>query len=509
MLLVTSERLSQETSRANEAERQSSEILAHFKIAHQAKQKLEIDLQRVKDELGLYKTQLDIAQAGTFHPQDLIHAYIYFLTWVEIRRAQEIVDKVDQQRADAEDEARRGREKVRKLTEARAVELAMEEGRRLGYEEGMRQGRLMMQARDSNKNQPRRYYRRTSFRSAHEDDDDQVSYFSYAQEEQHSTESSRSPTIRTLSSSNQVPSSTSKPDNNASRPQSISIQPHLTQDSNPTRPTSIRNHSPTISHRSLKLPPDGYIPTADANSFISLPPPHELSRPVPPSGASEPSTTMTSSDAKQERKKTSSSRSQESRQPTSKSVDGDSASHFTLSGQRHTDKRNNRPTHTRPKSEASSTHVSESSLLGTPDDTGRNKDNEEEDYFSQRTTDSRIQSQPQASTQPERIAAKWRYVNPDTMPSPSPPPAPSAFLDRYNESTSRMQGNFVIEVSGFFPFLSAAPLRSLFRSSNFLVPSKDSQLHLSSSVQEVRIQFKDHNHAPPDVHEKSFYQLTP
>ena len=109
------------------------------------------------------------------------------------------MDKVDRQRADAEDEARRGRDKVRKLTEARSIELAMEEGRRLGYEKGMRQGRLMMQARNNDINRPARYYRRTSFRSAHDDDDDQVSYFSYTQEERHSTESSRSSTNNSTS----------------------------------------------------------------------------------------------------------------------------------------------------------------------------------------------------------------------------------------------------------------------------------------------------------------------
>ena len=69
MFLIATERLSQETSRANEAERQSSEILAHFKIVQQAKQRLEFELQRVKDELGLYKTQLNAAQAGTLLPQ--------------------------------------------------------------------------------------------------------------------------------------------------------------------------------------------------------------------------------------------------------------------------------------------------------------------------------------------------------------------------------------------------------------------------------------------------------
>ena len=65
MLLLATERLAQETSRANEAERQSSEILAHFKIAQHAKQKVEVDLQKANNELGLYKTQLDNAQAGT------------------------------------------------------------------------------------------------------------------------------------------------------------------------------------------------------------------------------------------------------------------------------------------------------------------------------------------------------------------------------------------------------------------------------------------------------------
>ena len=69
MFLITNERLSQETSRANEAERQAAEILAHFKIAQQTKQRLEIDFQRVKDELGLYKTQLNIAQAGMLQSQ--------------------------------------------------------------------------------------------------------------------------------------------------------------------------------------------------------------------------------------------------------------------------------------------------------------------------------------------------------------------------------------------------------------------------------------------------------
>ena len=123
-------------------------------------------------------------------PQQLWKAFglsNIFSKWAEIRRDQEIVDKVDRQRADAEDEAHRGREKIRKLTETRSIELAMEEGRRLGYEEGMRLGRVKMQPKELN--QPSRYSGRNSVRTARHDDDDQVTYFSYTQEEWQSTES--------------------------------------------------------------------------------------------------------------------------------------------------------------------------------------------------------------------------------------------------------------------------------------------------------------------------------
>jgi len=61
----------------------------------------------------------------------------------------------------------------------------------------------------------------------------------------------------------------------------ITVQP--TADPNSAiHPIPIHNHSPTISHRSIVVPPDNYIPTLRADSLIYLPPPHELSQPVPP-----------------------------------------------------------------------------------------------------------------------------------------------------------------------------------------------------------------------------------
>jgi flagellar biosynthesis/type III secretory pathway protein FliH len=68
---------------------------------------------------------------------------------VEIFRAQETVERVDRQRVEAEEAATKAREKSRKLVEARSVDLAMEEGRRLGFEEGLKHGRVLSQMSES------------------------------------------------------------------------------------------------------------------------------------------------------------------------------------------------------------------------------------------------------------------------------------------------------------------------------------------------------------------------
>jgi hypothetical protein len=62
---------------------------------------------------------------------------------LEIFRAQEVVDKVERQRSDLEEELLRTKDKMRKLARDLAVEHALEEGRRLGFEEGLRQGRAL------------------------------------------------------------------------------------------------------------------------------------------------------------------------------------------------------------------------------------------------------------------------------------------------------------------------------------------------------------------------------
>ena len=56
------------------------------------------------------------------------------------------MDRVERQRVEAQDELSRNREKIRRLSQTLAVEHALEDGRRAGFEEGLKQGRVYQQA---------------------------------------------------------------------------------------------------------------------------------------------------------------------------------------------------------------------------------------------------------------------------------------------------------------------------------------------------------------------------
>ncbi|KZT18541.1 hypothetical protein NEOLEDRAFT_150636 [Neolentinus lepideus HHB14362 ss-1] len=117
----TSEQLEKEAVRANEAERRALAALTQLKTLSDAKRLADSETSRLREELRLYKLQLEQAQR-------------------EILRAQEIVNQVEAERKDAEAEAARQRSIARKFKEERMVEMAREEGRRKGYAEGLRRG---------------------------------------------------------------------------------------------------------------------------------------------------------------------------------------------------------------------------------------------------------------------------------------------------------------------------------------------------------------------------------
>ncbi|KAJ6500915.1 hypothetical protein C8R45DRAFT_83733, partial [Mycena sanguinolenta] len=122
LLLVATERLGQETNRANALDARCGEVLGHLRTIVEDRDQLRRHLAKVQEELSLYKFQLDVAQN-------------------EIFRAQKIVDDVDKARMEAEEQAAKDRTLARQLASERAVWVAREEGRSEGFEEGLRQGR--------------------------------------------------------------------------------------------------------------------------------------------------------------------------------------------------------------------------------------------------------------------------------------------------------------------------------------------------------------------------------
>jgi hypothetical protein len=124
LLLLTSERLDKEIRRANDAERKNAETMAILRSTIETKTLALQETARVSEELALYKLQFDNAQR-------------------EIYKAQDLINQIEAQRREAEDAAARARTTARKLKEQNLVMLAKEEGRRLGYREGLARGRRM------------------------------------------------------------------------------------------------------------------------------------------------------------------------------------------------------------------------------------------------------------------------------------------------------------------------------------------------------------------------------
>ncbi|KIK91049.1 hypothetical protein PAXRUDRAFT_651114 [Paxillus rubicundulus Ve08.2h10] len=121
-LFATSQRVEAESSRADAAERRALDYFSRLRSTSESRERADQDSARLREELKLYKLQLENAQK-------------------EIFRAQDIINQVSAQRNEAEAEAARARTKARKLQEEKLVMLAREEGHRLGYREGLSIGR--------------------------------------------------------------------------------------------------------------------------------------------------------------------------------------------------------------------------------------------------------------------------------------------------------------------------------------------------------------------------------
>jgi hypothetical protein len=300
-------RLEHETKRADAAEARIEETIQQARAINEARLAALQQAGRAQDELKLYKLQLDNAQK-------------------EILRAQDVLKAIEAQRDEAEAAVVSARSKARRLNEERLIESAREEGRRLGFEEGVRRGRRMgyreayqpeiddprddmrevatvlvdrlLEGRDEPEEievlgEPTPIPPPTTSRTTPEVHRIETPVNSSLENQRHSSRSRRDRSDSTLRRApdpvilstptriipagvSSVPTITSQ----TSRPQSLS-QPWAGPPTEPlfSRPTSSRNSPP--SRRHSDVPPDGYIPMADANHNISLPPPHGLQRTIP------------------------------------------------------------------------------------------------------------------------------------------------------------------------------------------------------------------------------------
>lgn len=285
MLAMLSNQLRDETQRADDSDRRARDIAVRLKASMEAKFVVEQEASRLHEELRLYKIQLDNAQQ-------------------EIYKAQEVLNDVESQRVEAENSAARARDTARKLKEQRLVDIAREEGRRLGIKEGLARGQDVgyRQGREAGYAQSR--LTETDGATLEEVDDEDDYYdgsTSSAPSRPPTPPKSATPPQSVHSRSthrSRPPTFVDPPDRDVPVPPPVAtpVQMPTPQRSNPSmrvqsppivRPVQITRTMPAPApaplHSKISIPPDGWIPMVSEEGEIRLPPPHELSpQPSPP-----------------------------------------------------------------------------------------------------------------------------------------------------------------------------------------------------------------------------------
>lgn len=273
LLVVTSERLETESNRANSSERRALEYFNRLRQATENRERAEQDSARLREELKLYKLQLDNAQK-------------------EIFRAQDIINQVSAQKCEAEAEAARARTKARKLQEEKMMMIAHEDGRRRGYKQGLSIGRRLGFDEGSTiryEDDPARQVRRPTVpQDGGDEEEEEESIHSERNDlprapprsSRHVRPESVPPvgTYNTSVAVIPVPPPPVNPVRSHSPPERISTP---SSPSSPSAENVYPVHVRTASSHSADVGRDGWIPRADPQtSYIPIPPPHGLSEPV-------------------------------------------------------------------------------------------------------------------------------------------------------------------------------------------------------------------------------------
>ena len=261
--------LEAETLRASEAERELQNLTIHLKHINDARLAAQQEALKAKEEL---KYVVVATPQEHLQLNFLLRLYSIQLRAAqeEIYRAQDILRVVDGQRYEAEKDAANSRSVVRKLSQEIVINAAREEGKRIGLREGLERGRSIgfQEARFM-----ARFSRTTDGDEEFDDEDNFPDY----------VDRRRSHFIASNEGSGgSQPPEPSMQHVSPPEPEPTPIPPPETVNRAPDiRPTSYRNASSSMRHSAVSIPPDGYIPALDADHFIRIPPPHELSRPPP------------------------------------------------------------------------------------------------------------------------------------------------------------------------------------------------------------------------------------
>ena len=268
-----SSQLSQQKQRADDAERRATHAAVRLKEETETRIRLEQALKQKAEELKLYQVQLKKAQG-------------------EIYKAQDALAEVEKMRDEAEHAAAKARTIARRLREQRLVDIAREEGRRVGLKEGLARGQEVEYVE--------RGYPYLEGGAAVEEIEDE-DYYS------RTTRSRHSPPPRTTTATATAPPSTNgggaggrapgvtdPPDERVLNPMPVTTpvripSPELSPPGPsqpvpvptpgpalPPRPVSVASVGTRPTHRQGPTPPDMWIPVSDANG-IRLPSPHEFS----------------------------------------------------------------------------------------------------------------------------------------------------------------------------------------------------------------------------------------
>ena len=268
LLHAAFERLESETRRVNEAEGRVLEIAQRFNAVNEARVQSQAEAAKLSAELGMYKLQLGNAQE-------------------EIYRAQHILRKVEDERDDAAAEATEARDTARKYREQHIVNLAREEGRKMGYLQGMRHAQMGYSDTKTIEFPDHYTTGAISNRKLLMDGPFDDTLQNVFDDERSITDDGISTVpnrprymSRNVAHDVEVMSDAPRQSQAASHHLNLGSNRPTWGDRSPADdsfPRPVHNGYPAP-HPETLIPPDGWIPRSEDGSHIDIPPPHEFER---------------------------------------------------------------------------------------------------------------------------------------------------------------------------------------------------------------------------------------